>query len=47
LISLRKFNIAASSFEPDVVCMLCVCHTTLTQKLFCLHVFVRLGHHNG
>jgi len=27
--------------------MLCVCHTTSIQKLFCLLVFIRLGHHNA
>jgi len=32
----------SSSFEPDVV-LLCVCHTTPTQKLFRLDVFRQAG----
>jgi len=28
-------------------CMLCVCHNTTTQKLFCCMSFVRLGHRKG
>jgi len=31
-----------SSFEPDIL-LLCVCYTTPTQKLFCLHVFRQAG----
>jgi len=31
-------NLPSTSFEPDVV-ILCVCHTTPTEKQFCLHVF--------
>jgi len=27
--------------------MLCVCHTTTTETVFCLHVFARLDHCDG
>jgi len=34
----------SSSFELDVLCLsYCVCHTTLSQKLLCLHVFRQAG----
>jgi len=35
---------SSSSFELNVVLtMLCVCHTTQTQKLLCLYVFRQVG----
>jgi len=40
----RNFNFMyCASSSRTRCCMLCVCHTTPTLKLFCLHVFRQAG----
>jgi len=39
------FNWSLFFYHMNII--LCVCHATPTQKLFCLQSFVRLEHHEG